>query len=174
LENIIEIPVNVSLVDDTTKQFTSTRNEADITRIFIEVNQIWTQAGIRFVPRSIQRETIQNNTILSLFNVNGQEQASTDNFITTYFVNSIPDPAGRQINGLAPTNLRRTFVADITTVPDFRATAHEFGHVLELEHVFGPNGQPLDGRLMAEGLDGELLTRPEIEIARNFASLFQN
>ena len=59
--------------------------------------------------------------------------------------------------------INSALVADFTTVNDFRATSHEFGHLLGLRHV-----QDV-GRLMARGKNGELLEDWEIRVVRENA-----
>ena len=45
------------------------------------------------------------------------------------------------INGIAFGGLNSVAVADYTTVYDFRALAHEIGHILGLHHLLGSKGQ---------------------------------
>ena len=71
------------------------------------------------------------------------------------------------INGLAFGSARAVFVADFTTVIDFRTFAHEIGHVLGLGHV------PRDrGGLMFRGANGFNLTLEEVMVARERAEEF--
>lgn len=165
MEAIIELPVTVRLVDDPTGPFTTARNVNEIAGIFEGVNRIWEPAQIRFVPNKIQRETISENQVIQLLDLGCNEiPVGNDNLINTYYVNNLNviDP---RTNGIARPELRRTFIKDNTSVNDFRCTAHEFGHVLRLNHV------PQTERLMAEGVDGEDLLEWEIRIARHMARL---
>ena len=59
-------------------------------------------------------------------------------------------------------------VADVTTVNDFRATAHEIGHLLGLSHVFGSKS-----RLLFQGVNGTTLVDSEIEIAHTSAEFLE-
>ena len=74
---------------------------------------------------------------------------------------------GGGINGLAFTQLRSVLVSDYTSVHDFRALAHEIGHILDLEHA--PTDQ---GKLMYRGANGTRLTVEEIKRARQAALRF--
>jgi len=96
---------------------------------------------------------------------------SNDILITTYFVNHMRNlNNGRFPNGRARRKSRRTFIIDRTRVNDFRTTAHEFGHVLGLDHII-PN---VEDRLMAQGVNGEHLIQSEIDISRrNIQSFLQ-
>jgi hypothetical protein len=67
------------------------------------------------------------------------------------------------VNGLAYRGTRAVSVADYTSTLDFRTLAHEFGHLLGLEHV-GSNRQ-----LMSTGATGVELTEQEITTAREVA-----
>ena len=59
-------------------------------------------------------------------------------------------------------------VADITTVNDFRATAHEIGHLLGLNHT-----APDRGRLLYRGANGTKLNEQEVLISRQRALLLE-
>jgi len=165
LHAIIELQVNIHLVDDPNGQFTTTRDNNEITRIFQEVNRIWEAAQIRFVLNNIQRHTIANNEMIQLYDL-GRNEIPTGNkkFFDTYYVKNFNN-IGKTWNGFARPELGRTFIRDNTLVHDFRCTAHEFGHVLRINHV------PQAERLMAEGKNGELLLDWEIRIARHMARL---
>jgi len=165
LEGIIELPVIVHLVDDPTGRFTTARNVNEIPGIFEEVNRIWSPAQIRFVPNNIQRVTLDQNQMIQLLDLNENEiPAENTNLINTYYVNNL-NIIGQGTNGFARPELRRTFISDNTSVHDFRCTAHEFGHVLRVNHV-----QQTE-RLMARGTNGENLLEWEIRIARHMARL---
>jgi len=165
LEEIIELPVIVHLVDDLIGPYTAARNVNEITGIFEEVNRIWSPAQIRFIPNKIQRTAIDQNQVIRLLDLSGNEiPAGNTNLINTYYVNNL-DIIDPNTNGFSRPELRRTFIKDDPSVHDFRCTAHEFGHVLGLIHV------PQTERLMAEGVNGENLLDSEIRIARDMAGL---
>ena len=64
--------------------------------------------------------------------------------------------------------LRSVAIADYTTVYDFRALAHEIGHLLGLSHV------PVDRNLlMYQGANGSELSLEEIMRAREIAPRFR-
>lgn len=165
MQAIIELPVNVHLVDDPTGQYTTARLVGEIAGIFQEVNRIWEPAQIRFEPNNIQRQNIENNQMIQLFDLDQNENpAGNGNLIDTYYVNNI-NIFHESMNGFSRPELRRTFVKDNTSVHDFRCIAHEFGHLLGLYHV------PQTNRLMARGTNGEQLLEWEIRIARHMARL---
>ena len=165
LQKIIDLQVNVHLVDDPAGKFTTTRDNNEITRIFEEVNRIWKPAQIRFILNNIQRRTINNNEMIQLYDLGMNEIPTGDKKIfDTYYVNNFTN-IGETWNGFARPELRRTFIKDNTSVHDYRCTAHEFGHVLRLNHV------PQAERLMAKGRNGEHLLDWEIRIARHMARL---
>ena len=81
-----------------------------------------------------------------------------ENKINLFFVRNL-----HAINGIALFQINTAMVADITTVNDYRTTAHEIGHLLGLQHVGPPE------MLMARGRNGELLSFSEINTARETA-----
>jgi len=165
LEEITELPVNVHLVDGPRGQFTTARVVNEIPGIFKGVNRIWSPAQVRFVPNKVQRVTLDEMQMIQLLDLNENEiPGDNTNLINTYYVNNL-NIIGPLVNGISRPELRRTFIKDNTSVNDFRCTAHEFGHVLRLNHV------PQTERLMARGTNGENLLEWEIRIARQMARL---
>jgi len=165
MESVIELPVNVHLVDDPQDRFTTTRTDNEIPTMFNEINRIWTPAQIKFNPTIMPRERIDLNLLTELIDLPGNLTPLTNsNLIDAYFVNGVAIN-GLRSNGFARSELRRVFINDNTLVNDFRCVAHEFGHVLRLNHVFQAE------RLMAEGVNGEGLQDWEIEIARHMATM---
>jgi hypothetical protein len=159
----ILIPLKVHLVKEPRfEHFTTTRDGEDVTRLITEANRIWEQAGIYFSIEEIVISEIQHNTIPQTLKGNATQLYLHENFaydkINIFLTHDL-----NGINGLALRPINSALVTDFTTVNDYRTTAHELGHLLELGHVSPEN------RLMARGKNGELLTEEEIMIARENA-----
>ena len=160
-EQII-LPVKAHIIVDSSGVYTSSRNEENIISLLEESNRIWNQANIYFQLEEIVMTNVDFLTISNVINGNKFEISAHKNFadnkINLFLVQNLND-----INGLALGNINSIFVADYTTVNDFRTTAHELGHILGLNHV-----EPIN-RLMARGKNGEILLSEEVFIARNNA-----
>ena len=133
--------------------------------IFDKVNEIWSQADIYFSIKEIVIENISYNnfqdTLVNLELIIRYTEFNSD-YINAYFMKNVGGP-----NGIALSRYNSIFVADKTTVNDFRATSHEFGHILGLHHVFPANN------LMAQGKNGTQLSSSQIKVARNNAKNFK-
>ena len=163
--DILDVHVSVHLVQDGSVQFSTSRTEEDIYRIFNEVNKIWSQAQIEFVIEDV--DTIQVNNLefnSAIFAQNISIIAQRDDFdrgmINGYFARYI------SANGVAFSPQGIFIIADLTTVNDYRTTAHELGHLLGLHHIDGKEN------LMFRGSNGEVLSQWEIDMARNNAREF--
>ena len=160
-EQII-LPVKAHIIVDSSGVYTSSRNEENIISLLEESNRIWNQANIYFQLEEIVVTNVDVWTISNVINGNNFEISAHKNFadnkINLFLAQNLND-----INGLALGNINSIFVADYTTVNDFRTTAHELGHILSLNHV-----EPIN-RLMARGKNGEILLSEEVFIARNNA-----
>ena len=160
-EQII-LPVKAHIIVDSSGVYTSSRNEENIISLLEESNRIWNQANIYFQLEEIVMTNVDVWTISNVINGNKFEISAHKNFadnkINLFLAQNLND-----INGLALGNINSIFVADYTTVNDFRTTAHELGHILGLNHV-----EPIN-RLMARGKNGEILLSEEVFIARNNA-----
>ncbi len=158
----IVIPVKAHLIKEERGVYTSSRYEENIIELFNEVNRIWSQGEIYFSIEEIVITNVSVNAIPNAINGNYQELYSHENFdkqkINVFFVQSL-----NGINGLALMDIDSILISDFTSVNDYRATAHELGHLLGLKHVEPEN------RLLARGKNGELLTLNEILLARENA-----
>jgi len=159
--DIISVPVDVYIIKYDDESFSSTRDQENINEVFRKVNDLWSQANIKIDIKKIENITVNEisyyydlNLLLSNMVKSGNYDSNT---INAYFAKNLNGP-----NGIAfPGN--RIMVADRTSVYDYRATSHEIGHVLGLQHV-GPVS-----RLMAMGVNGFDLNKEEINIARGNA-----
>ena len=158
----IIIPVKAHIIIDSSEVYTSLRNEENIISVLVKANRNWNQANIYFQLEEIVMTDVDFGTIFNVINGNGFEISTNKNFaddkINLFLVQNL-----NNINGLALGNINSIFVADHTTVNDFRTTAHELGHILGLNHV-----DPIN-RLMARGKNMEILLSEEVFIARNNA-----
>lgn len=144
----------------------SKRSQKDVLRLIEEASTIWEQAAIELTIQKIvelQKSDREIDVLLDsphLFVQNVEEFAPDT--VNVFLTENL-----RGINGIAFGGLRTVAVADYTTVYDFRALAHEVGHVLSLSHVQGDRG-----RLMYRGANGFLLSVDEITRAREAAQRF--
>lgn len=161
-EEQIIIPVKAHIIADRFGVYTSSRSEENIISLLEKANQIWAQANIYFQLEEIVITNVSFEAIPNAINGNYHELIKHENFdgekINLFLTQSL-----NNINGLALAKINSVLVADFTTVNDFRTTAHEFGHLLGLNHVAPSN------RLMARGKNGEILTKEEVLIARENA-----
>ena len=162
---MIIIPVKVHFIRDDSGYYTSFRSQENVFALFNEVNRIWSKANIYFSVEEIAITEVSFNAIPNTINGDSKELYQHKNFdkekINVFFVQSL-----NGINGLALADINSILVSDFTTVNDFRATAHELGHLLGLGHVAPEN------RLLARGKNGEFFTEDEIIIARQSAIKF--
>ena len=159
--DIITVQLVAHIVDDNTVQFSSDRTEENIQELINEANRIWEPSNIKFNIISTDTVQIDNREFNSIFtgNVNTLMNKSkfVDGKINAYFARYI------NANGVAFSPEDVFVVADLTSVNDFRTTAHELGHLLGLHHIQGRNN------LMFKGSNGEILSQSEINTARNNA-----
>lgn len=159
--NIISVPIDVYIVKYNDEKLSSSRDEENVKDVFNKVNRIWAQANIRLNVSKIEYVIVNdtssyynlNKILFYMLNLGNYNQKR----INAYFVKTLHGSNGITFSG----NI--IMVADETTVYDFRATAHEIGHVLGLKHVVPIN------RLMARGVNGFELSEEEIYVARNNA-----
>lgn len=163
----IEIPIILHRVVDS-GGFGTERTEENILSLFSEVARIWKQANISFdvtvvdeVLKNDTLEQIEQYVFNGLYPIFSQDPLALHVFFLAE-IGGPASPAGRP-NGIAyPPTL--AVVADTTTVNDYRAVAHEIGHLLTLVHTDESND-----RLLFQGANGELLTKAEIQQARGHA-----
>ena len=171
---IVVLAVKVHFVEDSSGYYTSTRTDAHVSRIFDRANDIWSRAAINFrVDETVQTKLSAQVIfeVLSKRNRPNQdcryylglcEHENFNKHLTNVFLALLPDGP----NGFALPVVSSAFVSDDTgRVNDFRTTAHELGHLLELVHVGAQD------RLMARGWNGEVLSESEILIARENARI---
>ena len=161
----IIVPIKIHIISEDSGIYSSERDEENIISLISEANRIWEQGGIHFQIEEIVITKTNPIVISNALRGNYIELTSHENFDENV-INVFLSKNLEGINGLAALRIDSTFVADRTTVNDFRATAHEFGHILGLGHV-GPAN-----RLLARGRNGELLTAEEILVARGDAKGF--
>ena len=161
----IIVPIKVHIISENSGAYSSERDEENIISLIGEANRIWEQGGIHFQIEEIIVTKTSPKAITNALRGNYVELTSHENFDKNV-INVFLSKNLEGINGLAASSIRSTFVADYTTVNDFRVTAHEFGHILGLGHVSPSN------RLLARGMNGELLTTQEILFARGNAERF--
>jgi len=166
-DDFIVVPVRAHLIREQTNVYSTLRNENNVRKTFAEVNRIWEPAKIYFDVQEIVVAKLKTNDVPTALTGNALEIYNSENFdrkkINVFFAQRL-----NGINGIALANINSVLVADITTVNDYRTTAHELGHLLNLAHV-SPND-----RLMARGRNGEILSEEEIEIAQNMAMRMLN
>ncbi len=163
-EEEIRIPIVLHVVRDSGLMST-TRDNENILALFEQSQAIWSQANIAFdvvVEETVLDEKVQQAVMQGNFGALYTTFPSNDSALHIFFVRTL----GRA-NGLAVAP-SLALVADVTTVNDFRATAHEVGHLLGLEHT-----APDRGRLLFRGANGTNLIESEIVRARENAQLLQ-
>ena len=140
----------------------SERTEPEVIVLVEKASQIWEQANIELEIRTIEELERTDEEIALLLDsprmflqrVEGIDPFSVNVFLLARL---------RGINGIAFGGLQSVAVADYTTVYDFRALAHEIGHILGLDHV--QNVQ----LLMHQGANGFELSLKEVLRARENA-----
>ncbi len=154
----IRVPVIAHLVKDS-GAVSTTRNRAELELLLANSKEIWRQAGI-ILDVSIQETVLPKNVATAVAVGNFEALYATlspqDNAFNIFYVHDLLGP-----NGIA-FSPSVGLVADITTVDDFRATAHEIGHLLGLSHTLQS-----ESRLMFPGANGRNLSDEEIKKVRS-------
>ena len=144
----------------------SVRSKENAANLVENASRIWDQAGIVLDIKNIY-EIERTREEVRIFYSSPHEFFRNVNKFDPTTINSFLVGNLNGINGLAFGGVRSIAVADYTTVYDFRAFAHEIGHILGLNHVSGSRGQ-----LMYRGANGFNLSLEEIERARLSAQEF--
>lgn len=173
------IVLNISLfvlvddIDNPNPANSSRRSEDDLLEILDGINEIWSQANIKFELDTIDTLEVPADVLNSLstflldpffeqlghtFEVPGSAH------INGFYTQSLGGP-----NGVKPFDRAAFFVIDYPSVHDRRVSSHEIGHFLGLGHT----GED-SGRLMFSGTNGMLLTEEETVVARRVAQSYLN
>ncbi|MFN0080666.1 MAG: matrixin family metalloprotease [Prosthecobacter sp.] len=169
---LIILPVRVHLVQSAYHpQLQTTLGEADVRALFVEVNTIWSQAGIRF-----QLEAVG---VLSALNVVPKKWFEKDrNWVKSAIPTNRFSAAAIDVCFVGEMGPNGFFYGEPVVVcekPEFtkvqggadnpvaRVAAHELGHVLFLQH------RQDHTNLMASGRNGISLNKQEINDARQRA-----
>ncbi len=152
----------------------SCRTVDEVVEIFRRANEIWRQADVtfdasvmewRFDPAGldsvVQAAFQRRGDVDQLSEVTGHDPRQ----ITAIFVHSVGGSNGKVFRPK-----KAVVVVDGTSMPDYRTTAHEIGHLFDLEHWLDhPPPEPPDrppNQLMARTQPGTDLTPRDIEQVR--------
>lgn len=161
----IVLPLKVYILDDESELFSSGRTVGEMPAIYTKVNEIWSQANIRFEVQGVERAKMPASTMLAIssaqfdpfFNGIGRDfTLPNPALINAFYVKQV----GRA-NGINPFGARLFFVMDTPSVHDERVTSHEIGHILGLQHNLQDSTQ-----LMYSGTNGMGLSAEEVVVAR--------
>lgn len=159
-QSVIHVPVVAHLVRESAEVSTK-RTRATLEKLFENTQTIWGQANI--VLDVSFEETTLNESLISAVAAGNFERLyallpENDRRFHIFYVSDLLGPNGIAI---AP---QVALIADKTSVDDFRATAHEIGHLLGLTHTM----ESLS-RLMFPGANGRVVTEGEVLSARRGA-----
>ena len=159
---VLTVPLTVFIL--TNNESNGSRRSNENARHLVEnVSRLWSQASIMLEIKSLYRISTSDEEIENFYHTPGVFIRNVGKFdeatINVFLVGRL-----RGINGIAFGGIQSVAVADITTVYDFRALAHEIGHILGLNHV-----PVLRERLMFQGANGFLFSLEEIMQARESA-----
>ncbi|MDA1334524.1 MAG: hypothetical protein O2794_00715 [bacterium] len=159
------VPLNIIIIrSDGT--LGSERDEENVKNLIAQADRIWEQANITLEVRGITTYH-QDDTSVRVFydNINNYINVYAQDDFERGMINLFLLKNLQGINGISFGGLSAIAVADYTSVPDFRALAHEIGHQLGLIHV--PEER---GHLMYQGANGTGLSLDEIVSSRSIAS----
>ena len=137
------------------------RTDENIRSLFAKTQSVWDQANIVFAVElqeirldAANSDEIKKGNYRELYSI-----IPTGNAFHVFFVRSLNGNNGTAVGPSI------ALVADVTTVNDFRATAHELGHLMGLQHTLAnPN------RLMYQGVNGTTLLKEETTKSRSFVA----
>lgn len=143
----------------------SLRTELEVQTLVKKASKIWEQASVELSIKNIhvllrtdeELEVLLDSSRLFFRGVEEFDASTMNVFLIARL---------RGINGLAFGGFRAIAIADYTSVYDFRALAHEVGHILGLDHI--QNRQ----QLMYKGANGFELSLKEVLRARENAIRF--
>ena len=143
----------------------SLRTKENVRNLVKNASLIWQQANIKLTIKDIREVEKSDANIALLLDATRVFFEGIEDF-DSFSINVFLVEKLRGINGLAFGGFRAVAIADYTTVYDFRALAHEVGHILGLRHV-----QDVQ-RLMHQGANGFELSLEEILRARENVTWF--
>lgn len=163
-QELLNLPLRIFLISDRSRTFSTNRNNQDVERVIREVNKIWSQADIAVDIENIIKAEIESKPGWTTDELQIALRSTTQHDsskVSLYFVRTLGGS-----NGMAFTENNMMLVADYTTVNDFRATAHELGHILGLNHT-----SESQERLMYRGVNGTRLSEAEVQKAREHVQI---
>lgn len=153
------VPVSIYILSG---QSGSGRTEEDAYRLVENANNVWAQANITFQIQEVRHISVTTSDLI-LFEQQPHAYIRESGSYNPEVINVYLTRTLQGVNGLAYGGIGAVSVADYTSTLDFRTLAHEFGHILGLDHVQDTK------QLMSTGASGVELTEEEIRIAREVA-----
>ncbi len=168
----IVVDISLYLVVDNLESpnpaISSHRSEGNLREILDGINEIWSQADIRFdakfvgtveVPAAILRRMVQGEFQMFFAEIGHSFVVPQPSTINGFYVRDVGGA-----NGINPFSSRTFFVIDQPSVHDRRVSSHEIGHIFGLHHV-----RTNRNRLLFSGTNGMALTEDEATVARYVA-----